>query len=95
MKSDLSAPIAGRPSTASAVRAALAQVLANHGRGSVEISDADTLREKLGLDSLDLALVVVRLEQALGVDPFRRRGGPVRNVGELIAAYERELDERQ
>lgn len=74
------------------VRAAIRQVLADHGRVSGEIRDEDRLREQLALDSLDMALVVVRLEQALGVDPFRRRRGPVRNVGDLIAAYQAEME---
>jgi hypothetical protein len=42
-----------------------------------------------------LALIVVRLEQTLCVDPFRRRRGPVRSVGDLISAYRRELETAQ
>jgi acyl carrier protein len=85
---------AAQPSVdvARAVRAAVAQVLADSGRPEVEVCDESALREQLGLDSLDLALVVVRLEQTLGIDPFRRRGTAVRTVGDLTAAYRHELE---
>jgi acyl carrier protein len=70
----------------------VAQVLVDNGRAGAQVRDEDNLRDGLNLDSLDLALVVVRLEQALGIDPFRRRGGPVRTVGDLTEVYRRELE---
>jgi acyl carrier protein len=47
----------------------------------------------LGLDSLDLAIVIERLEDALGVDPFTTgefAESPV-TLGDLIRMYERSL----
>lgn len=44
-----------------------------------------------GLDSLGYAVVVTRLEQTLGYDPFLLLEEPVypRTVGEFVAIYER------
>ncbi len=49
---------------------------------------------KTGLDSLGYAIVVARLEQALGYDPFVLMDEPVypRTFGELVAIYERFRD---
>lgn len=46
-----------------------------------------------GLDSLDFAELVVRLEEALGVDPFAQSWAPrsVDTVGRLIEIYEQAL----
>ena len=66
----------------------IVDVARDAGRDISEINDNDLLREKLGLDSLDLAVVVVRLEQRLGIDPFRIQHRSVRTVGDLISAYE-------
>jgi hypothetical protein len=70
----------------------LREVLADRGRVVEDLGDARGLfADGIGLDSLDFATVVVRLQQAVGVDPFG--GGQVaqlpRTVGELIAIYER------
>jgi acyl carrier protein len=52
------------------------------------LRDEDALVGTLGLDSLDLAVLVVGLEQALGVDPFRQGARPVTSFGELVKLYE-------
>mgnify|MGYP002626100530 CR=1 FL=1 len=70
------------------VRRTIAEVARDAGREINQIEEADLLRETLGLDSLDLAVVVVRLEQKLGIDPFRVRQRSLRTVGDLISAYE-------
>ena len=47
-----------------------------------------------GLDSLSLAVIVVRLENELGVDPFtdaQADGFPV-TLGDLVAAYARAVN---
>jgi|GEM_PF-460215 len=64
------------------------RVLADAGRPRREISGQDTLTGSLGLDSLDLAVVVVGLEQQLGVDPFRNGAPPIRTFDQLVALYE-------
>ena len=53
--------------------------------------DADTaLDGSLGLDSLDFAEVVVRLEAAFGFDPFADRSvDNLQTVGDLAVLYRR------
>lgn len=60
------------------------QVRANKGREPLsQISPQQRLREDYGLDSLDLAELTVRIEDASGVDVFAE--GIVRTVGEIQA----------
>jgi acyl carrier protein len=66
----------------------MAQAQADRGRTFAPPNDSDTLTGTLGLDSLDLAVVVVRLEQRLGCDPFRDGRPLVATFGELVALYE-------
>jgi hypothetical protein len=70
----------------------LRQVALEHGRNLPPLTDAVKLLES-GLDSLSLATVVIRLADALGIDPFASGAGiefPV-TFGDLVRAYE-ELD---
>lgn len=64
-------------------------VLTDSGRHPRPLADDDTLTGTLGLDSLDLAVTVVGLEQQLGVDPFRDGASPVQTFGELVNLYEK------
>ena len=50
----------------------------------------DALLLQTGLDSLGFAVLVVRLEDQLGYDPFMLMSEPVypRTLGEFIAVYE-------
>lgn len=57
------------------------------GREKLSPSDSDALTGELGLDSLDLAVLVVSLEKELGVDPFRDGSETARTLGELVAVY--------
>jgi acyl carrier protein len=60
------------------------QVLANKRRPAIERLTPETrLREDLGFDSLDLAELVVRIEEATGVDVFAE--GVLRTAGEIEA----------
>ena len=70
-----------------AVTQVLNRVLTDSGRPARQFSDADTLTGTIGLDPLDLAVLVVGLEQTLGVDPFRTGARAVQTVGELIDLY--------
>jgi UDP-3-O-[3-hydroxymyristoyl] glucosamine N-acyltransferase len=83
-----------RSTVRSAAAAVLQRVLADSGREVRPIRDQDTLSEALELDSLDLAVTVVGLEQELGVDPFRDGASPVRTFGELVALYEEAFERR-
>ncbi len=67
------------------------RVLTDTGRGTREYNNDDTLTGTIGLDSLDLAVMVVGLEQSLGVDPFRTGAHPVQTFGELVALYEKTI----
>ncbi len=67
------------------------QVLAESGRPQKDFSDDDVLTGSVGLDSLDLAVMVVSLEQKLGVDPFRAGAQPVPTFGQLVKVYEKTL----
>ena len=58
------------------------------GRETVTPEDSDALTGELGLDSLDLAQLVVSLEKELGVDPFRDGSATARTLGELVQVYE-------
>jgi len=71
------------------IHAVLSQILTERGQiAPNEIQATDSLTTSLGLDSLDLAVVVVRLEQQLGQDPFRDGRPMVATVGELVALYQ-------
>lgn len=67
------------------------RVRTDSGREVLAPTDADTLTGELGLDSLDLAVLVVSLEKALGTDPFRDGSRTARTVGELVAVYQEAL----
>ena len=70
----------------------LEQVAAEQGKSLAPLVDDLQLFDS-GLDSLCFAIVVARLEDALGVDPFSTREEihfPV-TVGDLINCYDRAL----
>jgi acyl carrier protein len=68
---------------------ALKAVFANKGAEPPALTPDTPLDGTLGLESLDLAELVVRLEQAFGTDPFAEGNVPqVGNVRELAALYE-------
>lgn len=71
------------------IERAIREVLACSGRNCKLLRSGDALRADIGLDSLDLAQVVVLLEERLGVDPFRVGGEPVRTLDDLEHAYQR------
>ena len=71
------------------------RVLADSGRPAQEPTDDDTLTGTLGFDSLDLAVLVVGLEQSLGVDPFRAGAQPVQTFGQLVTLYESSLANKE
>jgi acyl carrier protein len=73
-----------------AVTSAIHRVLAESGRPVREFAHDDVLTDNIGLDSLDLAIVVVQLERQLGVDPFRKEAAPVPTFGAMVALYEAE-----
>jgi acyl carrier protein len=68
---------------------AINQVLADSGRPKKVFSDGDTITGTIGLDSLDLAVLVVTLEQKLGIDPFRDGARAVPTFREFVSVYEK------
>jgi len=62
--------------------------LRNTGREVHQIHDDDHLGDKLGLSSLDFAVIVVDLEAELGNDPFRTAAPRVQTFGQLVQLYE-------
>ncbi len=53
--------------------------------------DENTVLLASGLDSLGFAILVARLEEELGYDPFSLMDEPIypRTLGEFVAVYER------
>lgn len=73
---------------AEAVRGATAAVMRERGLDTGAIADDAKLSETLGLKSMDLAQVVLTLEDELGADPFREIPiTSIRTVGDLVRAY--------
>ncbi len=73
----------------SSVIAQISQVAAEHGKRTAPLTDDLPLLDS-GLDSLCLAVIVARLEEELGVDPFSTANDapfPV-TIGDVIALYE-------
>ena len=66
---------------------AINKVRADSGRSPLEPDDGDALTGEIGFDSLDLAVLVVTLEQELNVDPFRDGTQTARTLGELVTVY--------
>jgi acyl carrier protein len=65
------------------------QVRSNKGHTPLpSITPETRLREDCNLDSLDLAELTVRIEEALGVDVFA--DGIVRTIGEILQKLHRE-----
>lgn len=67
-------------------------VAAEHGKACAPLTDDLALHDS-GLDSLCFAILVVRLEDMTGRDPFGSGEEPrfPRTIGELIALYEEAL----
>jgi acyl carrier protein len=77
------------PSIRSVIARELQQVAVEHGRALAPLTEETKLVQS-GLDSLDLAVVVMRLADSLGIDPFdsgTRVASPV-TFGEFVRMYE-------
>jgi len=71
------------------VVAELQRILADKGEAPGPISaDARLLDGDLGIDSLDLATLVVALEEQTGREPFKAGFRMFTTVGELAALFE-------
>ncbi len=74
----------------STIMPTLKQVAVEHKRTLAPLTD-DLVLIDSGLDSLSLAVLVVRLEEQLNVDPFSppHNSAFPQTLGDLIAVYER------
>ncbi len=72
----------------------LSAVMREHNVAPPDTFSDDLPLLRTGLDSLGYAIVVARLEQELGYDPFLLMDEPVypRTFGELVAIYEKFRD---
>jgi acyl carrier protein len=79
--------VEGRPEIQTVIQV-LREVFANKGQAAPAMSAETVLDRSLGLDSLDYAEVVVRLDSEFGADPFSSPNPPViRTVADLAKAY--------
>jgi acyl carrier protein len=75
------------------VRDTIADLLEEQGLDNPGIEDDAKLVDTLGLKSMDIAQIVLVLEDDLDVDPFQEIPiTSVRTVGDLINAYHSALD---
>lgn len=66
------------------------RLLIDKGHPAVELTpDTELLGGGIGIDSLDLALLVRELEEAVGFDPFAQGFIEFRKAGELARLYVR------
>ncbi len=70
-----------------AITGAIESVFRDSARPIPPVDDGAIFGEQIKLDSLDFAVIVVQLEQQLGLDPFRQGARPVRTLGELVQLY--------
>jgi acyl carrier protein len=71
-----------------AISGAIADVMAERGLDATRIAPEATLSDTLGLTSMDLAQIVLNLEDELEIDPFQTIPiTSIRTVGDLIGAY--------
>ena len=67
------------------------EIAAESGGGELSDINDDTILLDSGLDSMGFAILVARLEEELGYDPFTMMDVPVypRTLGEFVAIYQR------
>lgn len=84
-----------REEIAAAVLSAIRESLETKGITDVTPTPDTPVDRSLGLDSLDWAAVVVRLESDLGIDPFEQGvEQELRRVRDLVSVYEAALSRR-
>jgi acyl carrier protein len=76
--------------------AVIRQVAEESGKKLVDPFGDDTVLLRSGLDSLDFAIIVARLEEKLSADPFSATDEPVypRTLTDFVRIYEAYFAER-
>jgi len=69
------------------VREAIVEVVGREELSSDSLRAEARLAEDLGIDSLSLAVLVVKLQQRLNIDPFAQGRPTARSVREFIDLY--------
>lgn len=83
---------AGRVDVSAAVTEAVAAVMRQRGLDAAAIEPDAKLADTLGLKSMDLAQIVLDLEDTLEADPFATIPiTSIRTIGDLTRAYETTL----
>lgn len=77
------------------IEAVTNRILTESNRPPCIFQDDDDLTQTIGLTSLDLAQVVVSLEQEFGVDPFRESTPRITTFADLVALYQDALGSRE
>jgi acyl carrier protein len=68
----------------------LAEIIQTKGLPPIAM-DADTVLEQIGLESLDFAQVVIRMEELTGKDPFASATEyQIKTLSDLAAVYDQE-----
>lgn len=80
--------MAGNPDVRRTIEAEISELLVQEGHEVPAFSDDLVLLES-GLDSLGFAVLVTRLEENLGYDPFTELDDPVypQTLGEFVGVY--------
>lgn len=75
------------------IRDVMDEVAAETGREELGVIEGNTVLTESGLDSLGFAILIARLEQKTGYDPFSRLPAEQfpHTFSELVAVYQREL----
>ncbi len=74
------------------ISAAIGRRFDERERTPPELSEASPIDGRLGLDSLDWAVVIVELENELRVDPFAKGGqASLDCLGDLVDLYHQQL----
>ncbi|MBW2662021.1 MAG: hypothetical protein JRD93_08570 [Deltaproteobacteria bacterium] len=71
------------------VKDAINEVIQENGLESVELSPDTNMLKDTPLDSMGLAIVVTKLEESTGKDPFSKGFILFNTISELAALYEK------
>ena len=71
------------------VKSKINEVLRENGQPEMELEDDVNILNDTPLDSMGLAIVVTKIEEETGIDPFENGFILFQTVSELVALYEK------